>query len=405
MAVFLAKLNDSVFSEYCEKYGISRTDTVETDIKLFKAKVLQVVSKNKLVTCEDCGMISSLDDDCCPFCGASDAPSNKASEMAVVSVSKKLEPVIVTSKMKKAGPMKSKAKAAEVLMQSLEPVMSSMTDSDFQTSMVSDSSTELAIRAEEMVVKSSTLTDPTTINDAIECVKQAKELACVCHYQLGRSILNCFKNDLWKQLNDEDGNPKYTNFYRFCENELSLSGRYCHSLMSVAASFSSEDVRGIGVAKLNLVLRSPEGERDKLLLDVRQGIPYTDLAAKVKELNNQSFNSRAGIPLISPSESDPTKAVRSNVIVDPVMVAPSIIERVITCTHVETRVHIPLFCAGDENHFYDEGNTPLKRATRLADDPWGEEMSANGVRVRYTLVCNCKNEIELIVERRRLSDD
>jgi hypothetical protein len=388
VGVDLDKVNELVFSRYCAKYGLIRTNSLTNDIALFSAKIMQVVDRKKVVCCDTCGGTSSIEDPECPYCGTCDG------EMPVIenNLTKPPEPIIVTSKTKaiaKPQPTKGNAQdAKEALLRTLEPTLEAM-------GIEPEISTDLAVHQSQDI-------EVANISDAIEAVKQAKELTVVCHWQLGQTILKCFKNDLWKQLKDEEGGVRYTNFYRFCENELGLSGRYCHSLMDIASSFSADDVAKIGVAKLGIILRLPEQDRDKLLIETRQGIPYSELSVKVRELNSESPPpwSRKGIPIISPSESDPDKPIRSNIIVAP----PSVIERVITTTHAETRIHIPLYCNGGANDFIDEGNTPLRRATRLADDPVGEEYSINGVCIKYMLICNQKNELELVVERRKSMD-
>lgn len=117
-----------------------------------------------------------------------------------------------------------------------------------------------------------------TLGQAIESVHTEANQPLVSYYGLGVAIIGCHK--LWKEQHDgtQDGEA----FATFCERELGLSAAYCFYLADIVATFDEKDVEKIGVAKLGLLLKLPESERNAMLEDVRKGIMYTALAKRVK---------------------------------------------------------------------------------------------------------------------------
>jgi hypothetical protein len=253
----------------------------------------------------------------------------------------------------------------------------------------------------ELVVATSQSISSEAIEAAVAKVKETKRLATICYWEFGRAILACYENDLWKQVRGMDGQPRYKGFSQFCEGELGLVSQHCYGLMRIATTFSAQDVAEIGVAKLGIMCRLSESDRVKLLDEVRKGVPYSDLAEQVK-----SLTSGYKAPEVSPATGNVVKTAAATTAAaarkkerhatskDPV----SQVENVITCTHDITRSKIPLFVVQSGNV---DGSKPPKRATRLADDPWGEEISCNGITIRYSVASDSEGRLMLTVERRR----
>lgn len=429
--VKIDKVQREILAKYCSKYGVPLTGTITTDVSLLAAKIRATVSATNLADCTVCGGDSSLDDAECPYCGSQgiedEAPKeetastgnleevvqagNATPALSKDSVLHKLQaksapetskpaPVIVTSKDKKAKgrPKKDKAEALEALKAVVQEANKAEEGSiedehdDVQAEESYDEDMNEPAEALATVESVPTKLSTITIESAIDGVSEAKRNAVVCHWQLGQAILRCFENDLWKQKRDSNGQPLYKGFYQFCEGELKLSSRYCYSIMDIASSFSSQDVADIGVAKLGIMVKLPEAERTRLLDDVRNGISYSQLSIEVKKLQaesggRQSSDSRTA----KATEASKKKALSSK--------TESAVENVITCTHDITRSRIPLFVR--EDNVLDSKKNQPKRAKRLADDPWGEEISSNGITIRYSLTMDANGDLVIVVERRR----
>ena len=422
--VKLDSVNDTILSKYCAKYGVVRTGSLGDDVALLVAKIRSTTPKPKVAECDVCGGDSSVDDDECPYCGSggfdqvaptATPPASVGDVKEVVQAAKSppalSEPVIVTSKDKAKpkgkGKGKSKAEAIDELKAVIveevaaaeeieeapkgeahvyQPDMMSDEFEDYEDEVPSEDALVPVVVTEAKIVTGN-------IDDAVEAVREAKRLAVVCYWQFGQAILKCFEGDLWKQKRDANGQPLYKGFYQFCEGELGLSGRYCYSLMDIASNFSSQDVAEIGVAKLGIMVRLPEEQRVKLLDEVRNGVSYSQLSSEVKKLQAESGPREAGDSRTAKATEASAKKKLTAKLSD------STLEKVITCTHDITRSRIPLFIR--EDNVVDSKKNQPKRAKRLADDPWGEEISSNGIVIRYSLTMDANGDLVIVVERRR----
>lgn len=115
------------------------------------------------------------------------------------------------------------------------------------------------------------------LNQKIESVLQAARQPRTSYYALGLAIIECYR--IWKQENDVSADS--TGFADFCESTLHLSGAFCLCLCDVIGTFDRDDIEAIGFAKLGLLLKVPEDQRNALLADVRKGASYTQLARRV----------------------------------------------------------------------------------------------------------------------------
>jgi hypothetical protein len=224
-----------------------------------------------------------------------------------------------------------------------------------------------------------------TIDEAVSAVHEAKRLAVVCYWRLGQAVLRCFADDLWKQRRDDKDQPVYRGFVQFCEAELGMAASYAYKLMNVAATFSASDVARIGVAKLGLMLRLDPSTREKLLAEVRNGVPYSDVAERVRLL------AEGTPPQKGQGKKDTSKATNAASIK-----ARESAGEIITATFETKRLKMPLFARPAANKAGE-----AKRAKRLADDPWGEIVALNGVVMRFAVTTDSEGRLLAIVECRR----
>jgi hypothetical protein len=255
-----------------------------------------------------------------------------------------------------------------------------------EASEASEDAVEIDEGTVEIVPFSSTPTVYTeeALDAAVEGVRRAKTRAVVSYWELGRAILSCFSGSLWKQRRDAEGSPLYKSWSQFCAAELEMSPQYAYRMMDVAATFSSEDVERFGVNKLGIMLRLSENQREKMLEEARAGMPYTTLAEQVRQLSP------------GPRDTGRKQVGEGKGGRKPKVEAPT---NSVTVALTIGRVKVPLFARVPPA----KKMGTQKRATRLADDPVGEEILLNGVIQRFVISKDSEGRLILIVERRRAS--
>lgn len=92
-------------------------------------------------------------------------------------------------------------------------------------------------------------------------VKRLQRESVECIHALGTSLKKIYDNKLYNEMKDSKGRPKYSSWAKFCTGEIGYSARYSYRIMDVAANFTKDQVRRIGVSKLETALRLPEKER------------------------------------------------------------------------------------------------------------------------------------------------
>lgn len=423
-----------VLVRYCEQYGIEVVEDTEELAAAFEAHIhanvpLPVAGQpypaDYQVSCDLCGGDSSVLNECCPYCGstgdevpeapdAKPAKESKAKDKKPKAKGKKAEPapaeepvgepwdepgstaepVIVTSATKapKAKGKRSEAAKGLTVLDTPAPEADTTIDATDTGDRSPIVTTALVVRSDSDVVEEMATALhqaqclPSTIDEAIAAVLDAKKLHVVGTWHFGRAILRCFEGDLWKQLRNDKGNPKYKGFAAFCESELKLASRYCYTLMEISAQFGAADVADIGVAKLGQILKVAPAQRAKLLAEARDGKPLSDIAKQVQALVKKHGASNAGAGKKDMSAArDAAAAKKTAKNAD-----------LITTTHEKRKTKVELFAKGAVN----KDGTP-KRAKRLADLPVGEELTLNGLTIKYSVTTDASGQLLLIVERVR----
>ncbi|HOA00835.1 MAG TPA: hypothetical protein PKI27_00855 [Dermatophilaceae bacterium] len=440
--VDLSCVDEAVLADYCGRYGVDVTGkTTAERVTALAAKIRATVPKNKIADCDNCHGDSCVDDEVCPYCGVggfdgptpapkptpaaapapapapatpkkrseatpapAPAPKTKGNGAAGPAIPAPEATAAAPAPKPKAGKSKTQAAAAKAAALAAatnaapapEPAPAPELPPAAPPVVVAPA-TELVPNGATTTVDGRTVYDlvevqarqiakpDITIDEAVSAVHEAKRLAVVCYWRLGQAVLRCFADDLWKQRRDDKDQPVYRGFVQFCEAELGMAASYAYKLMNVAATFSASDVARIGVAKLGLMLRLDPSTREKLLAEVRNGVPYSDVAERVRLL------AEGTPPQKGQGKKDTSKATNAASIK-----ARESAGEIITATFETKRLKMPLFARPAANKAGE-----AKRAKRLADDPWGEIVALNGVVMRFAVTTDSEGRLLAIVECRR----
>jgi hypothetical protein len=191
-------------------------------------------------------------------------------------------------------------------------------------------------------------------------------------WHLGREVIRCHDDQLWKQRVLSDGSPAYASFRAFVIAELKISSAYAYKLIDVCRNCTEQQVRELGPSKLELLIKAPPAIRPQLEAGAA-GKSAVEISEELKRLVDEAIGEPVDVP-----------------------------EDVITVALTMRKVILPLQ-ARPKGHEHPPLSVATKPARGLEDEPWAEERLANGVRQRYRLVRNARGELELHVERRRSS--
>lgn len=211
------------------------------------------------------------------------------------------------------------------------------------------------------------------LNKSVKEVARLKVQAANDLYSLGKQILDLYSKELWKLRRDARNQAQHTNWKKFCAAELGMSHTYAYKLMDVANAYTAKDMKAIGSTKLGLTLQVEEGPmREKLLASAKAG-------ASTNEIRRQVQDARASTSGTKPSKPKPPASKKDNV----------------TLVQAIGRVTIKLYARPKSK------TEEPKQATKIADEPFAEEVSDNDVRTLYRLRKDPSGHLLLVVERRR----
>lgn len=310
--VAIKHVKPQILGEYLKQVGLSTDGSVEDKVRRLAEWVKEKVPQKSMVDCSTCGGDSSEDFDVCPYCG----------DDGVEEIPPKEEPA---------------AKAAVKVAKAEPPSKYSLKD----------------------------------LNDSVAEVTALKQSLMRDYHALGTKILEIYSKDLWKLRRDENGNIAYTNWKKFCEAELGLSGQHAYRLMDVANAFSEDDIKAVGTTKLGFVLQVEEGPmRDKLLQTAKDGASAGELRQQLQEARSGSGNAGEPPP------------------------APKVKKGDVTIYQAMGRITLKLYAR-------PKTKNELRRAKKVADDAWAEETTGNDVKIVYHLRKDHEGNLVLVVERRR----
>jgi hypothetical protein len=347
--VDVAKVKSDVLNEAASAvlstadYKAKREDTAS----LIAALVIHygTLPREKLVKCTTCGGVASIELDRCPFCGDDGAePVPPIATRASTSPPPVVAPTQALQMVERAGIIE-----------------------------VVDNPTEAML----------------------DCVTQhIVEMKSNLHsafWRLGRQIQVVFKTELWK-MRTAAGKPLYETFNQYTESELHIPSNTAFNFMDIAAKFTEEQAKKLGVTKLQYVIRAPEAEQAKLLESAEKG-SVRDVR---KEL--QAIKQKTGMQKRSTGRKEMPVGVPGRAASVDATGKPKSEERVdgkLTIALVEGTKKIALFKRPEKKT--DE----LVPAKKVAEEPIGREEMENSVVRIYSVALNPKGELVLTIKTTR----
>lgn len=230
-----------------------------------------------------------------------------------------------------------------------------------------------AVVVQKPAAEDDTAVDVASVDDLNRAVSRVHELRtnmAINAWELGREIADLYDRKLYLQRRDEAGVPKYKSWTQFTTAELGMTVQHCLMLSDVARAFTREEVEKVGVTKLAIVMRLPEGDRAALLERAQAGASRAELQAEASGKTIERDTGRAGK---SKGIKAHEKEKRGKKAAE--LGAKSRPEGAVTAVFPKPRMRVELFARGTE-----------KRAKRLADEPYAEVELVNGQKLKLRLV-------------------
>lgn len=230
-----------------------------------------------------------------------------------------------------------------------------------------------AVVVQKPAAEDDTAVDVASVDDLNRAVSRVHELRtnmAINAWELGREIADLYDRKLYLQRRDEAGVPKYKSWTQFTTAELGMTVQHCLMLSDVARAFTREEVEKVGVTKLAIVMRLPEGDRAALLERAQAGASRAELQAEANGKTIERDTGRAGK---SKGIKEHEKEKRGKKAAE--LGAKSRPEGAVTAVFPKPRMRVELFARGTE-----------KRAKRLADEPYAEVELVNGQKLKLRLV-------------------
>ncbi len=224
--------------------------------------------KAKGGACDKCGGISLLSRTSCPYCGTGDEQPMPNAPAAKPAPRSRKEAAAAKA-AKPAADQKAAAAAKKAKPDKPKPPVKAKPDKPKPT---------LAKTGGSSIT-------PTNVKELDQVTRRLRGLIAdtmTSHWKLGRELASVMKTGVYK-YRVKDGVPVHSNFGAYCATELGLSSQYSRSLMSVAETFSEQQVRDVGVTKLKFIARVPEETRAELLAKA-SGLSTRELEAEVQEV-------------------------------------------------------------------------------------------------------------------------
>jgi hypothetical protein len=361
--VLLAEAREEVVDRFIAKFGIQAGGELRHKVEALARHLKENTPKSRLADCDRCKGDSDIDLECCPYCGDGDEEQTPQQVNAIGDA------LVALAKEEGAKPPGKPAKPPKP-------------DS-------SKNAAALAKAASKALSKSDKVKTEADLDAAVKRVNVIRRAGAMCAWELGVEIGRIFDERLYILRTTKDGHVRYKNWSQFCQVELGMSRDQSYKLIDVARLFKREDVERLGTEKLSLMVQVPEGERQRLLEAARAGMSKRGVKDEIRLLGSGS--KPAGSP------RDPTgarsRAGAAGKAASQQAARPRDDKSITVVTQLG-RTTIKLFARPKA-----KGADP-KRATSLAQDPFGEERPVNGIRISYRIV-KTPQGLALIVDRKR----
>jgi hypothetical protein len=209
--------------------------------------------------CDNCGAVSPLELDVCPFCGMGDAtPSVLAGSAPPPAPHKK------TPNREKDPPMTTSITKA-------------------QPETLQSASTKL-------------------LDQAVADIKRIQKELGANSWALAVKLTQVNESELWKTRRTETDQVAYKTFEQFTRAEVGFGRKQAQDLMRICANFTEQEVSDYGSAKLRLVLQAAPEIKQRLLGKIKQGATAREVAEEAR-----------ANPAKSPTQKRNKKAAKSRV--------------------------------------------------------------------------------------------
>jgi hypothetical protein len=320
----LAKFGD----EYSSPSDDITTETLAVSLFSYYTNSLP---KERQIRCNKCGGIGDNDDDLCPYCGHNEGTDilDSKPEAKKTMTTESETTVKDDKKAKKNGASKAV--------------------------VVDDTKLSSALRSER------------DLDAAVAKVRRAQSDASLSGWQLGKYIADIKDNDLWKLRTHKDGKsgkerPRWSSWEAFCTTELGMTPRNALGFANVASKFTEEQVKAVGMSKLQLVLQAAPEDRKEMEKLAESGAPARQIRAHVKKSRAKSKSVVKGRASAATEAAAKSKAKKS---------------KTITVASVLGSVNVKLFKKPASLKDFDPEKAT--RARKLADEPFGQHELSNGV--------------------------
>jgi len=366
----LAEVREEVVDRFIVKFGIQTGGELRHKVESLARHLKEATPKGRLADCDRCKGDSDIELECCPYCGDGDEEQTPQQVNAIGDA------LVTLAKEEGAKPPDEPAKPQK------PPKPDSSKNAAALAKAASKSPTKAASKSDKVKTEAD-------LDAAVKRVNVIRKAGAMCAWELGVEIGRIFDERLFILRTTKDGHVRYKNWSQFCQVELGMSRDQSYKLIDVARLFTREDVERLGTEKLGLLVQVPEGERQRLLEAARAGLSSRGVKTEISLLGSGS--KPAGSP------RDPTGA-RSRAgaagKAASQQAARTRDDKSITVVTQLGRTTIKLFARPKA-----KGADP-KRATSLAQDPFGEERPVNGIRISYRIV-KTPQGLALIIDRKR----
>ena len=288
-------IDEAVINAHLERYGISGAGKLNRKLRILATHIAELkVSMGDVefdsCTCSKCGGESPGLLDQCPFCGEGDAidpedatAADAASVAAAVAAAEEPtdeEPTDEEPTDEEPPKKALKSRSASKKKMAKKKMAKKKVDAP-ECEVVDDEPGTAVVVAGSSVPSKFGEGD---LNQAVEKCRAFMVDATLECYRLGHELNHICDNNLYLLRLGENGKSKYTNFKVFVRNEFSMAHQQAYLLMGVAKNFTEDQVRQIGVTKLNLALKVPQEFREEILAKAQDGETMATLSEKADEL-------------------------------------------------------------------------------------------------------------------------
>ena len=278
--VNLDMIDGDALAAAAKKYEVAKSNDVGATVGALISHFRTKFKEDQLAKCNECGGVSPLELDACPFCGKGEAVQEETNPAAKPAPKPEPKP-----EAKLPPKPKPPVKDDKPTKQAKEDAMPDKKAADKKD----DKPTKpKAVKAELVPVLPESLKGLSSrdLDKAVTEVSRLKASAATSMWELGSKIGNIHEAQLWKLRTNDDGKSAYRSFEAFCSNELKMSGTQAYNLMDIAKQFTPAQVKELGTTRLKLLMAAPEEDRSALEKEAK-GKSTRQLQKKVKDLREK----------------------------------------------------------------------------------------------------------------------